>query len=80
MRLRIPSLALDLPRLDGQPRRSLACVNMRHEEKALLDLLQAWWSARSTRPLTQADVMSLLLALALEHPRADVPPGLERDE
>ena len=49
---------------------------MRHEEKAVLDVLHAWWSARSSRALRQPDVMSLLLELALENPRADLPPGL----
>ena len=67
---------LVLPRLDGEPRRSLACVNLRYEEKQLLDLLGAWWSARSTRSLKHPDVMSLLIELALENPRADLPPGL----
>lgn len=72
----IPLLSLRLPRLDGEPRRALACVNLRHEEKALWDILAAWWSARSSRRLAQPDVMSLLLELALENPRADLPPGM----
>lgn len=65
-----------LPRLDGEPRRSLSCVNIRHEEKAVLDLLASWWAARMARPLRQPDVMSHVLALVLTHPLADLPPGL----
>lgn len=74
--IRIPSLSLAIPRLDGEPRRSHSCVNLRHEEKALVDLLGAWWSARMSRPLRQPDVMSHVLALVLTHPAADLPPGL----
>lgn len=74
--MRIPSLHLTLPRLDGEPRRAWASVNMRYDEKAVIDILQAWWKARFARPMTQPDVMSLLLVLALENPRADLPPGL----
>lgn len=76
--MRVPSLSLVIPRLDGLPRRSWASVNMRYEEKALLDLLHSWWCARFARPLTQPDVMSILLDLALENPRADLPPGLAK--
>lgn len=74
--IQIPSLSVTLPRLDGEPRRAMSCLNVRHEEKALFDLVHAWWCARTTRRLTQADAMSLLLQLALENPRADLPPGL----
>lgn len=74
--LRIPSLSVVLPRLDGEPRRAWASYNLRYEEKAVVDLIQAWWSARMARPLSQPDVMSRVLELALENPRADLPPGL----
>ena len=74
--LRIPALSVTLPRLDGEPRRALACVNLRYEEKAVVDVVHKWWSARFARPLTQPDVMSLVLELAFENPRADLPPGL----
>lgn len=46
---------------------------MRYHEKRKLDLIQAYWSARLGRALHQWDVISLLLALAVDNAVADLP-------
>lgn len=73
--IRIPNLWVTLPRMDGEPHRAWACFNMRYDEKAAVDVVHAWWSARTGINLTQPDVMSRILELAFENPRADLPPG-----
>lgn len=50
-------------------------MNLRYDEKGAVDVVHAWWSARTGRNLTQPDVMSRILELAFENPRADLPPG-----
>lgn len=74
------SLVESLPRTDGEPRRALACMNVRHEEKRVVDLLQSWWALRSGRSLSQCDVFSVLLAAALRSGLVDVPAELAAPE
>lgn len=69
-------LKVRLPRTDGKPRRAYTSVNVRFEEKALFDHLHSWWSLRGPKPVAQVDAFSRVLALALEHPDADVPSDL----
>lgn len=68
----------DLPQVDGQPRRSLTCVNARFEDKAVFDLLVAWWRLQGQRSLTHWDAFSVLLDAALNDPGLDVPAELRR--
>lgn len=65
-------------RVDGDPRRAVTSLNLRHEEKADFDLLQAHWGRRFGRPLKQWDAFSLLLSYAVSNPLADVPEELRR--
>lgn len=60
-------------RLDGLPRRAVTSVNVRHDDKALFDHLHTFWSWRRGRPLRQWDAFRLVLELAVENPRAQVP-------
>lgn len=64
--------------MDGEPRRSVTSVNLRHEEKADFDVLQAHWARRLGRPLKQWDAFSVLMSYALSNPAADVPQELRR--
>lgn len=66
-----------LPRVDGEPRRALACLNVRREEKRVVDHLQSWWSLRWGRELSQCDVFSILLAAAMRSGLVDLPADLE---
>ena len=65
-----------LPRVDGKPSRALTSLNLRRREKAVFDHLHSWWSLRRGQPLSQADAFSILLALALENEKAELPPEL----
>jgi hypothetical protein len=69
-----------LPRTDGAPRRAHACLNVRREEKRVVDHLQSYWSLRSGRELAQADAFSIVLAAALRSGLLDVPRELAEDE
>lgn len=73
MVVRRPVQKLELV-LSSRARRGLACVNVDPADKEVLDLLQWWWSLREGRSLSQWDVVSRLMALALSHPEADLPP------
>ena len=73
----VPRIPLALPRVDNEPRRALASLNLRHEEKRVFDLLHAWWALRTGSALSQQDAVSILLALALKNPDADLPQELE---
>jgi len=66
------------PRTDGTPRRSLTSLNARFEDKAVFDLVHSWWCLRDGRALSQCDAFNRVLALALEHPEADLPSDLDR--
>lgn len=59
--------------VESPPRRAVAGLNVRHEDKAVFDALQAWWSLERGRPLSQWDAFSILLAAALENPALVVP-------
>lgn len=65
-----------LPKTDGEPRRALACLNVRREEKRVVDHLQTWWSLTSGRDLSQCDVFSIVLAAALRSGLVDLPADL----
>lgn len=73
-----PRVPLDLPRVDGEPRRALASINVRRDEKRVFDLLHSWWSLRAESTLSQQDAASILFALALNNPDADLPADLQR--
>jgi hypothetical protein len=66
------------PRIDGVPRRGVASYNLRYEEKWVADFLEVYWEGKLGRPLAQWDVMSILIAAALENPNLDVPGELRR--
>lgn len=51
-------------------------MNLRYEEKADVDLLQAYWSRRRGRSLKQWDTFSVILSAALANPELDVPEEL----
>lgn len=55
--------------------RPFSCVNVRREDKEVFDLLQWWWSCRAGSALPQWVVVSRLVALALTHAEADLPPA-----
>lgn len=74
MPLRLPPL----PRTDGEPRRAVTSVNLRHDDKALFDHLHTWWSLQEGRSLRQWDAFSILLAAALDNPRLQRPADLPR--
>ena len=63
-------------RLDGRPHRAVTSVNVRHDDKALFDHLHTFWSLRRGSPLRQWDAFRLVLELAVENPRAQVPREL----
>lgn len=65
-----------LPQVDGEPRRALACMNLRREEKRVFDHLQSWWSLQMGQDLSQPDVVSIVLAAALRSGLVDVPGEL----
>lgn len=56
----------------------MTCVNVRREDKLLVDMLQVWWSRGELGQLTQWDVFSRLLEAALRDPSLPVPPGIRR--
>lgn len=64
--------------MDGVPRRPFTSVNSRFEEKRAFDVLHKWWELSEGRALSQIDVFSRVLALALDHPEANIPKELER--
>lgn len=74
VRVRLPHRA----RTDGQPRRALTSVNVRHEEKLVFDHLHSWWRLQAGAPMSQCDAFSRMLSLALEHPKVDAPQDLRR--
>lgn len=53
-------------------RRGTACVNIRHEDKAVFDAIQLWMSHRKGRSLSQWEAFSMVLAAALENKDAEV--------
>lgn len=53
-------------------RRGTACVNIRHEDKAVFDAIQLWASHRRARSLSQWEVFSLVLAAALGNKEEDL--------
>lgn len=67
IRTRLPPL----PRIDGEPKRSLSSLNLRFEEKKIFDLIHAYW--RLDAPLSQPDAFSRILHLAVTNPEADLP-------
>lgn len=76
-RATMPSLR---PRkLDGRPRRSVTSVNVRHDDKAIFDLIHAYWALRSGRRLSQWDAFRRVLELAAQHPAAEIPRDLAMD-
>lgn len=56
----------------------MTAINVRYEEKLLFDHVHTWWRMRKGQDLRQPDAFSLLLELALENPRADLPVDLEK--
>lgn len=63
--------------MDGQPRRSVTSINVRAEEKRVFDHLHSFWELRVGRSLSQWDVFSRVLELALEHPKVEAPLDLQ---
>lgn len=53
-------------------RRALTSVNLRPEDKAVFDALQAFYSLRQGRALRQWEVFSLVLAEALASQEAEL--------
>lgn len=51
-----------VPRLDGEPHRPWASLNVRAEEKRRFDLLQKWWSMQEDASLAHWDGFSILMA------------------
>lgn len=76
IRVRLPHRA----RVDGEPRRALTSVNVRHEEKRVFDHLHSWWRMQDGQPMSQCDAFSRVLALALENPKVDAPQDLRREK
>jgi hypothetical protein len=75
---RDPSVRLVGLDVDVSPRRSVAGVNIRRDEKPIYDALLAWWSVERGRTLTQWEAFSILLSFALTHPELRLPPEVER--
>lgn len=71
-----PRIPLSVPRVDNEPRRALTSLNLRRHEKGVFDLMHAWWALRAGSALSQQDAFSILLALALRNPDADLPADL----
>lgn len=71
---RVVPVGLDV---DVSPRRAVASVNVRRDDKAVFDALHAWWSVERRRPLTQWEAFSVLLAVALENPEFRVPAEVD---
>ena len=74
------SLLPPLPRTDREPRRALGCLNVRREEKRVVDHLQSYWELRTGRQLSQCDVFSVLLFAALQSGLLEVPAELRGEE
>lgn len=64
--------------LPAEHRRALACVNARREDKALFDMLHAYWVMRGVAPMSQPDAFRKLLEAAVENAQLDAPPGFRR--
>lgn len=53
-------------------RRGTACVNVRWEDKAVFDAVRAWLSWRRGEVVTQWEVFTYLLAVALQNEADDL--------
>lgn len=60
--------------LDESPRRAVTSTNVRHDDKAVLDRIQSWLKIRLNRDVKQWEMMSMVLAAALENSGADLLP------
>ena len=65
-----------VPRIDGEPHRAWASVNVRREDKVRLDFLQWVWSQEFGHRLSQWDCVSILLAYYLEHEHGALGPAI----
>lgn len=57
--------------------RKTATVQVRPEDKAVFDALQAWWHFRHGSRLTQWELFSLVLAAAVSNREGALAPALE---
>lgn len=59
---------------EKSPRRAVASINVRHEDRRGFDALQAWWSAEEGRVLSQWDTFERVMSLVRAHAK-----GLPRE-
>lgn len=51
---------------DSNPSRALTSVNVRRDDKDVFDILQAYWTIRKGRALTQWETFTVVLAESLD--------------
>ena len=68
---RVVPIGLDV---DATPRRAVSSWNVRHDTRAVVDALHAWWCVERRRTLTQWEAFDILLGYALSNPALELPP------
>ena len=62
-----------LPHLKNRPQRRVTSANLEDDLKSLIDFIHKFWELSFGVTISQPDVLRLLVAAALEHPRILLP-------
>jgi hypothetical protein len=69
---RVPQELLHLVR--NRPQRAVTSLNVEVDTKALADYVHAYWEVVTGEPISQPDLVRLLLVAVATNPGVDVPP------